>query len=532
MGLEGLQLGNYRLQRLIGRGSMGEIYVAEDVRMTRTVAVKVLRNEPNPRANMQDSEALRLFQREMQVIATLDHPGILPLLDFGEQPFNDSSLTYMVMPLRPEGSLQDWLKQQSSGIILPLQVVVHIIFQAASALQHAHNRRLIHMDVKPSNFLVRQREDHAQLPDLLLADFGIAKFSNANPAGPHITTSTQSTVRGTPSYMAPEQWYGKPVAATDQYALAMMAYQLLTGTLPFRGNLQHVMYQHVQVSPAPPSSHNPRIPPAVDQVILCALAKDPALRFPNIQGFGSALQQAYLASQGSHQLYATPPISQQQASFSGLIPPVPASGYVAPQQQVAFSAAIPPVQTPAHVAPQQISGYMPPQAQADAPSTSDYMPVPKKRSRLPLLLTLLLLLCLVGGGLGAAYFTLWHKPAPVGPVVQKPEDFPQLKTAYRGTLTCTTCILGSHTLRLINLRQDKQGKLSGLRLIDDVVRASFDGTINKKGEITLNVHQTGESATYTGKVFPDGHLEGNFQGAGPIGDGTWSTAPDSSTPAH
>ena len=286
MALEGTQIGHYRLQRLIGSGGMGEVYLAEDMHIPRQVAVKTVRNEVGPYPNVQATkDAARLFEREMKAITALDHPSILPLFDFGEETLNAVTLTYMVMPFRSEGSLNDWLHRQSIADTLPLQEIVHLVLQAADALQHAHNRHLMHLDVKPSNFLIRHREDHPRLPDILLTDFGIARFNMA-------TVASSQTIRGTPAYMAPEQWAGEPVAATDQYALAVMTFQLLTGTLPFQGNMQQVMYQHIQKQPQPPSTINRDIPAAVDTVILQALAKNPLSRFPAILAFAQALERA------------------------------------------------------------------------------------------------------------------------------------------------------------------------------------------------------------------------------------------------
>jgi serine/threonine protein kinase len=286
MPLEGLQLSHYRLVRLIGSGGMGEVYLAEDTRINRQVAIKVMRTEaaPYPDANA-INEGSRLFQREMQAITLLDHPHILPLYDFGKEEINKTTLTYMVMPFRQEGSLSDWLQQRDNADILSPQDVAHFISQAADALQHAHNHQLIHRDVKPSNFLIRSRARDSGHPDLLLADFGIAKFADA-------TTTTSQSIRGTPAYMAPEQWDGQPVPATDQYALAMMAYQLLTGYLPFQGGPSQVMRQHFTMQPQPPSTLNPRISPVIDAVILRALEKKAEDRFPSISTFAQAFQAA------------------------------------------------------------------------------------------------------------------------------------------------------------------------------------------------------------------------------------------------
>src|SRR6266567_2661159 len=289
MSLEGTHLGNYQLLRPMGSGGMGEVYLAEDTRIHRRVAIKVIREEvaPYPDANT-SKEAARLFQREMKGISQLDHPHILPLFDFGEETVNRTKLTYMVMPFRQEGSLADWLQERGSAQMLSPQEVAHFVSQAADALQHAHDHQLVHQDVKPSNFLMRRRSghpSHPDLPDLLLADFGIAKFTTA-------TATVSQSIRGTPAYMAPEQWDGQPVAATDQYALAVMAYQLLTGRPLFLGGPGPVMRQHFLAQPQPPSTLNPRIPSALDAVIVRALAKQPEERFASIAEFARAFQQA------------------------------------------------------------------------------------------------------------------------------------------------------------------------------------------------------------------------------------------------
>jgi eukaryotic-like serine/threonine-protein kinase len=279
------KIGRYRLLQRIGSGGMGEIYLAEDTQMNRQVAMKIVRGEigpyPDP-VTMQD--AARLFQREMRAITMLDHGSILPLFDFGEEKVNTTVITYMVMPFRKEGSLADWLQRREQTQKLTPQEVAYFIRQAADALQHAHDRGLVHQDVKPSNFLVRDRSGD-MLPDLLLADFGIAKMTSA-------TTTASQSIRGTPAFMAPEQWEGTPQPATDQYALATMAYLLLTGSTPFSGRMEQVMRQHFMTSPAAPSSRNPELSPDIDTVLLHALKKQPEERFSSISAFSQAFQQA------------------------------------------------------------------------------------------------------------------------------------------------------------------------------------------------------------------------------------------------
>ena len=300
MSLEGQQLGRYRLLKLIGSGGMGEVYLAQDPGINRQVAIKVVRVEavdfskkkvdtlPNMRAvtgagSMGLQDAARLFQREAKAIAMLDHPGILPLYDYGEQSVNGAMLTYLVMPYREEGSLANWL-QRGGFKLLTVQIVEHMLQQAASALQYAHDHQVVHQDVKPSNFLIRTSRERPKIPDLLLTDFGIAKLSM-------FTTRASQSIRGTPTYMAPEQWEGRPVPATDQYALAVMLYELLSGHPPFRGTPMQMMYAHVNTQPQAPSILNPRLSTVIDSVILRGLAKKPEERFPSIIAFAFAFRQ-------------------------------------------------------------------------------------------------------------------------------------------------------------------------------------------------------------------------------------------------
>ena len=228
MPLETLQNGRYRILRTIGSGSMGEVYLVDDTRINRQVAIKVIRIDTAPYSDNSNStgtiDAARLFEREAKSIARLNHPNILPLYDFGEEVVNGNPLTYMVMPYSPEGSLATWLQQHDPTQPLSPADTGHFVRQAADALQNAHDNDLIHQDVKPQNFLIRTNKN-ARLPDLLLADFGIAKLAVS-------TSGASQAIRGTPIYMAPEQWEGNPVPASDQYALAVMSYQLLAGRPP------------------------------------------------------------------------------------------------------------------------------------------------------------------------------------------------------------------------------------------------------------------------------------------------------------
>jgi serine/threonine protein kinase len=319
MAIEELQNGRYHFVRSLGGGGMGEVYLMQDLRINRQVAIKVIRSEGSSYPDSTAAkEAARLFQREAKAIATLEHPNILPLYDFGEEIRDGMTITYMVMPYCTDGSLASWLRQRNNTEPLTLQDVAHLVEEAADALQYAHDQNVMHLDVKASNFLLRRNKKNPNRPTLLLADFGIARSS--------VTVASSSrTIRGTPSSMAPEQWSSNPVPATDQYALAVMTYEMMVGRAPFTGSMEQVMYQHFSAQPHPPSTYNPQLPPAVDMVILRALAKKPEDRFPSITAFATAFEQASQSSPnllllGSEQtivsdiqIHATLAISQGEA---------------------------------------------------------------------------------------------------------------------------------------------------------------------------------------------------------------------------
>jgi serine/threonine protein kinase len=319
MTLEGHQLDHYHIVRLLGSGGMGDVYLAEDERIGQQVALKVIRIEVSSYPAVQDvQKAAHQFRREARAIALLDHPYILPLYSYGEQQIGDKSVVYLVMPYRPEGSLAQWMSQRGSTDLLFLWQSAQIIHQAAEALQHAHDRQIIHQDVKPSNFLIRSREKTQSVPDILLADFGIAKLTTT-------ASSTSQSIRGTPVYMAPEQWQGNPVPASDQYALGIMAYELLTGRPPFLGVPGTVMFQHLTSAPTPPSVLNPLLSEEVDNVVLQALAKEPGARFPSALAFADALEDA--AQQLDHRVA---PVKSTTNPHATALPPVSNATYNGP----------------------------------------------------------------------------------------------------------------------------------------------------------------------------------------------------------
>jgi serine/threonine protein kinase len=269
--LSGQRLGQYQITGLLGKGGMATVYRARQLTVDRDVAIKVI--ETNLTAN---PEFTIRFEREAKTIASLNHPFILKLFDFGSK----DNLLYLVMELHTGGSLADRLRER--GPLEP-EEVLRYIEQISKALDYAHARNIIHRDLKPQNILL-DSEGNA-----ILTDFGIARIS---------TDATRLTgtsmAMGTPAYMAPEQWLGAEVGfQADLYALAMMAYELLTGALPYTGNTPPaLMYQHLHEMPVPLRQKRPELPQSLEQVILRGIAKHPEDRFQSATAFAEAFREA------------------------------------------------------------------------------------------------------------------------------------------------------------------------------------------------------------------------------------------------
>ena len=268
-GREGQQLDNYRLIRLLGQGTFGEVYLGEDIHRKTQVAVKVLHTRLT-------TEELHAFLNEARVFR-LKHPHIVSVLDFGVEP--TSHTPFLVMDYAPNGTLR---RRHPKGTQVPLSAVVLYVRQIAAALQYAHDENLIHRDIKPENLLIGQQGE------ILVSDFGIAIIS---PGGQTSLLGTRG-VGGTPYYMAPEQWRGKPRRASDQYALGITVYEWLSGMPPFEGNIPSLALQHASTPPPSLLSRAPTILPEVEQVVLTTLAKDPKQRFGSVRAFATALEQA------------------------------------------------------------------------------------------------------------------------------------------------------------------------------------------------------------------------------------------------
>lgn len=259
------RLGNYRLVRLLGRGGFADVYLGEHIHLDMYAAIKVLHSQ----ISSSDSDK---FRAEARTISKLMHPNIVRILDFGV----DGETPFLVMDYAPGGTLHERLPR---GTPLPLAIIVSCVKQIAEALQYAHSKKIVHRDIKPGNMLVGKRNE------ILLSDFGIFVVAH------NTATITPQQPIGTPYYMAPEQIEGKAHLASDQYALGIVVYEWLCGTVPFQ--IGDISYQHLHVPPPPLSIKVPSIPPQVEQIVMKALAKNPKERYECVQDFANALEQAY-----------------------------------------------------------------------------------------------------------------------------------------------------------------------------------------------------------------------------------------------
>lgn len=286
-------LGNYRLIRLLGRGGFADVYLGEHLRLGTQAAIKLL----STRLTDRDREQ---FLAEARTIAHLEHPHVIRILDFAVE----QDVPFLVMSYAPNGTLR---QRYPKGTRLALETLLTYLQQAADALQSAHDARLIHRDIKPENMLLGRQNE------MLLSDFGIAVVAH--------NSRSQSTeeVIGTLCYMAPEQIQGKPRPASDQYALAVVAYEWLCGSQPFQGTAAEIAAQHLHAEPPSLRQYLPEIPRKVEAVIQKALAKDPHQRFASVREFAQAFAEACQDTLSTSQTSSAPGVSPKpataQASF-------------------------------------------------------------------------------------------------------------------------------------------------------------------------------------------------------------------------
>src|SRR5881409_2996119 len=249
----------YAIEREIGRAGMATVYVAQDLKHRRPVAVKVL--HPHLAANL----GAERFLREIQIAARLQHPHIVPLYDSGQA----GELLYYVMPYIEGESLRQRLDRERQ---LALEDAVQLGRAVAAALDYAHRQQVVHRDIKPENVMLHDGE-------AMVTDFGIAKAVTA-AASQHLTQT--GTAVGTPAYMSPEQAAGEAEldGRSDIYSLGAMLYEMLGGTAPFTGSTMQAIIAKLFRDPVPPlRERRDGVPAWLEQAVLKALAKDPAERY-------------------------------------------------------------------------------------------------------------------------------------------------------------------------------------------------------------------------------------------------------------
>ncbi|HYT27493.1 MAG TPA: FHA domain-containing serine/threonine-protein kinase [Ktedonobacteraceae bacterium] len=266
----------YLLKKHIAGGGFAQVFLASDLLLGRQVAVKVL-----DQSMARDADILKRFRQEAKAVATLEHPNILPVYDYGEA----NGAPYLVMPYVGGGTLGDRMKQGP----LTLDEIGVYLDQIGSALDYAHEQGIIHRDVKPNNLLIRSNGQ------LALMDFGLAKvLENA-------AVVTETGVFGTIAYMSPEQFQGLVGPLSDIYMLGIILYQMLAGKLPYEGNTSQVLLAHLQLVPATLAgtpnmrSIHPAVVQELDQVILKVLSKLPNDRYQTCQALCSGYYKALKA---------------------------------------------------------------------------------------------------------------------------------------------------------------------------------------------------------------------------------------------
>jgi serine/threonine protein kinase/tetratricopeptide (TPR) repeat protein len=294
----GQQLGNYRLLRKLGQGGLGEVYLGEHIHLGMKTAIKLLHQDQL--ASVEEEK----FRKEAAIIAKLDHMHIIKILDYGIQ--ESTNTPFLVMDYVQNGTVRQ--RYPKGTKISPLHILCYVI-QVASALQYAHDHKVIHRDVKPENMLLDEHDK------IRLSDFGIAVVYE-------VTSSTHTVDKlGTAAYMAPEQFRGKPLFASDQYALGIVVYEWLCGDRPFHGTLAELFHQHENVVPPSMCEKVPFLSLAIEEVVQKALRKVPNERFASVKEFALAFQKACQVEQASGGTQRTSVMSFPTSSLAKRVRP-------------------------------------------------------------------------------------------------------------------------------------------------------------------------------------------------------------------
>ena len=322
----GKTLGKYHIIERLGIGGMSEVYKAYQPGLDRDVAIKVLRS-----FLATDGDFLTRFQREAKAAAMLRHPNIVRVHDFDLDV--ESNIYYMVMEFIDGPSLRTRLQEMAKeGQMIPLEEVFRIVTAIANALNYAHQRGMVHRDVKPANIMFHQDGE------VVLTDFGIAKMVNV------VGLTASGAMLGTPAYMSPEQGMGQTGGdkRADIYSLGVVLYQLATGHLPFNAETPlGIVIKHISDPLTPPTTINPNLPPGIEAVIMRSMAKAPKDRYQTAKEFAADLERAM----AGHPIELVVPEPIVVSAMSATVPGVPA------QDQVhQWERAIPP-SAPAHRPP-------------------------------------------------------------------------------------------------------------------------------------------------------------------------------------
>lgn len=269
------EFGRYRILRQIGQGAMGVVYLAEDSQLKRQVALKV------PLVtNSADSSVVQRFNQEVRAAAALRHPHICPIHDFGEF----GGTVYMTMSFIEGRPLSDRIERRPQ---IAVRAAIALVRKVALALSEAHRQGVIHRDLKPANIMIDQRGEP------IVMDFGLARQTQTK----NLRLTNYGTLVGTPAYMSPEQVAGEYAShRSDIYSLGVVLYELVTGHLPFSGDLVPLLAQIAHGAPVPPSQHRGDVPAAVDAICLKAMAKQPSDRYQTMEEFSRALTDFIVAS--------------------------------------------------------------------------------------------------------------------------------------------------------------------------------------------------------------------------------------------
>jgi eukaryotic-like serine/threonine-protein kinase len=296
----------YRLEERQAEGGMATVYRAMDLMLERIVAIKVLRKDLSS-----DPEFRERFRQEAKAAANLSHPNIVTVHDFGL----DSDELFIVMEYVPGTDLKNILKNRRR---LPIDEALSLITQACSGIGYAHRAGIIHCDIKPQNMLVTPDER------LKVVDFGIARALASIPAD-----EKSEVVWGSPQYFSPEQARGAPPSpASDVYSLGVVLFEMTTGQLPFNGATPaELARQHQEASPPSPSKLNPGISPALEQIILKVLSKEPSTRYRTADQMGRVL--IMLMDQPVN--LVSPPASQQAGLTPAPVEMLPIQQYPIPE---------------------------------------------------------------------------------------------------------------------------------------------------------------------------------------------------------